>query len=129
MKTLDDRIEGQRTGKSRPGIHRRRGDVRQSGHADYLQIREPSIDGLDAFGHFGEIDFLRRGAYILKLLGRILELKRLLEFLQSRHGGLNVLFKILVVESHLDNALIYFLAAHSLVTSLHASLAILSKTG
>ena len=128
FKTRDDRISRERFHKTRTGLHRRSREVRQRRHTDDLQGREPSIDGLDTLLHTGEIDILRGFTDGIKPLYRSGKLELRLELLKRRHRRRDVLLEIFVIESHLDNAFINNFT-HSLVTSLQASSAILSKIG
>ena len=105
--------------------------IRNCGHrsdACDLKRRKSSLDGLNTLLKPGHIDVFSGFINFLKSFGRTLKIKSLLKLLDSRHRGLYTSFELLIVKPHFNNSLIYSFT-HRLVTSLHASSAILSKIG
>ncbi len=110
------------------GIDNRIRDVRKGSHSHDFKCRKFSMDSLNSTGKTGHIAILGCGIHIFQALRCAIQVQAAFEFIKRGKTGLNILFKLLVVKPHLDNSFINCLA-HSLVTSFHASFAILSKIG
>ena len=128
LKTRFHRINRKSRNHSLSSIHSRIHNVIQLMLNCHLHIRELLSHSVYAPRHSGEIHLICRRLYIFKPFGGTVEFKSPFELFECCHTCFDVVLKIGIVKSHLNNSLINS-CTHNLVTSPQAFSTILSKIG
>ena len=109
-------------------LHCRVREILNDSHTDDPQCRKTILQCLNTCCHLAKVNISGGLLNILQTFRSAVHIQALFQFVECTHASLDIAFELSVIKLHFDDSLVDG-STHNLVTSFHASSAILSNSG